>query len=736
MKNTLMAYITPNIKALIIGYIFLTCVFASAKESVMEETFKNPPNEYRMLQIIHHYYDKDLAKNYKKLGLGGVVANVSFNDYLESESAWDNFIKCLNDFREQGLLFWIYDEKGYPSGKAGGLTLKDHPEFEALGVLFAKTEGKGTIRHKIPVSEKITSPPLSIVAVPILNDKYDLTKKVDLTDKFKQGESEIVWNAPDGKWCIMSFHISKIYEGTHCVTNYSDTLPYINIIDRDAVARFIHLTHDAYKQRCGDAIRDYVQAFFTDEPSLMTLYLKKEEGLLPPIPWSNSFREDFRKHNGYDIVPDLPHLFVDCGEDTVYKRLQFWKEVSKLIEENFYGQIQDWCHANGTKSSGHALWEEHLSWHVGFEGDLYRDLRRMDIPGIDILSSNPTQHVHARHIPIPKFVSSVTHLAGKELCMSETSSFIQIMTKQPCSFEQRIGTINWQYALGLTCITSYYRLLDEFKFKDGELNVFNEHIGRLGFMLTGGRHIADIAVFYPIHSLWGEYIPTNDIAQSFNLSEKAKRINNEFSEVSCELLANQMDFDYIDDQAILESQTADGKIKVANESFSILILPNAYVIPADVYKKVETFVNSGGSLIALGGLPDTGMTKDETKIINEISQRLKKSNKVIIAKNVPDVIESSKKVLDLDLSLNNPCKELMYAHRQKDGKDIYFISNSLDKSISREITFRCTGKTSIWHPTTGDIKPIEGREENGKTVIRLDLKPFEGVFIVFNDERI
>lgn len=695
----------------------------------MEETFKNPPNEYRMLQIIHHYYDKDLAKNYVKLGFGGVVANVSFNDYLESEFAWATFIECLNDFREQGLLFWIYDEKGYPSGKAGGLVLRDNPEFEALGVLFAHTEGTGTIHHKIPVKERITSPPISIIAVPILNGKYDLTKKVDLTAHFRQGESDIVWDAPDGKWSIMSFHVSRMYEGTHCVTNYSDPLPYINIIDRDAVARFIHLTHDAYKQRCGDAIKDYVQAFFTDEPSLMTLYLKKDEGLLPPIPWSHSFREDFRNRMGYDIVPELPHLFVDCGEDSVYKRLQFWKVVSELIEENFYGQIQDWCHANGTASSGHALWEEHLSWQVGFEGDLYRDLRRMDIPGIDLLSSNPVQLARSTQIPIPKFISSVTHLTGKDLCMSETSSFIQSMNKLPCSFEQRIGTINWQYVLGLTTVTSYYGLKE---FKDGELNIFNEHIGRLGFMLTGGKHIADIAVFYPIHSLWGEFIPTDDIAQSFRLSKKAKRINSEFGEVSHELLANQLDFDYLDDQAVLESQIEDGSMKITGEAFNCMILPNAYVMPAEVYKKIEEFVNSGGSLIVLGGLPDTGMTRDETRIVREISQRLKKSGKIALVENVSDVIKSVKEFSDADLSLDASCGELHYVHRQKDGKDIYFLSNSLDESISREITFRCTGDTSIWHPTTGEIRSINGREENGKTVIKLDLEPFEGVFIVFD----
>lgn len=712
-----------------IVYIFL-CAFVTAKEINMEELFKNPPYEYRMLQIIHHYYDKDLAKNYDLLKYGGVVANVSFDNYLESEEAWDKFLDCFNSFREKGMVFWIYDERGYPSGKAGGLTLRDHPEYEALGVLFAKTEGKGTIKHKMPVGEKILDP-ISVIAVPVSGDNYDMAKKIDITDKVQKGQDEISWDAPDGKWCIMSFNLGYMYEGTHCVVNYSDPLPYINIMDRDAVARFIELTHEAYKQRCGDAIKDYVKAFFTDEPSLMTLYLKKQEGLFPPIPWCWDFPEQFKLRYGYDIIPKLPHLFMNIDEKTDYIRLHFWKVVSELIEENFYGQIQDWCQANGTESSGHALCEEQLFWHAAFEGDLYRDLRRMDIPGIDMLSSNPTQLARARCIPVPKFLSSVTHLAGRKLCMSETSSHVQTMGKLPCSFEQRIGTINWQYVLGLTCVTSYYGL-KEFDLEKGELNIFNDHIGRLGVMLTDGKHIADVAVFYPIQSFWREYIPTGDIAYSAPYGEKAQRINNEFGSVSAELLANQRDFDYIDDQAILEGDVNAGALNVAGESFKCIVLPNTYVIPAGVYEKLEKFVSSGGFLVALGGLPEIGMTEEETVSVKSISQKLIMSDQVKIVKNVDDVLEAINKFVKPDLTLNKPCKELFYLHHQNNGKDIYFISNSLDESVSREITMNCTGKMSLWHPTTGEIKSINAEQKDNKTLIKIDLKAFEGVFIVFD----
>ena len=57
-------------------------------------------------------------------GFGGVVCNVSFDQYLESEAKWEAFTRAVNEAKKAGMALWLYDERGYPSGNAGGITLR------------------------------------------------------------------------------------------------------------------------------------------------------------------------------------------------------------------------------------------------------------------------------------------------------------------------------------------------------------------------------------------------------------------------------------------------------------------------------------------------------------------------------------------------------------------------------------------------------------------------------------
>lgn len=699
----------------------------------MRDTFLDPPKSVRMLQILHglgRYADDlpGLAALLDERGYGGAVVNVDFSDeYLDSDDDWRLFLQGLDELRQRGLVVWLYDEKGYPSLKAGGIVLRDHPEYEAIGLACVRTEGQGRITHALPDNHETDPAWVYTVALPVDgNRQHDLGRAVPTGIEPSADGKHLVFDAPEGRWAVFSFHLHVMYEGTHCVTNYSDKLHYPNILDADATRHFIEVTHDAYAAHLGDRLRDEVDAIFTDEPSLMTVYLKDTDSALPVVPWSRTFPDDFEARRGRPVWPALPALFVDCGEEGAYARVAFWRTVSELVEGNFYGQLENWCQAHGIASSGHALWEEHLFWQVGFEGDLYRDLRRMHVPGIDILSSDPESLARSQAIPIPKFVSSVTHLASRRQCMSETSSHSQRMAKRPVTFEQRVGAINWQYALGLNLITSYYGL-DEMPPED--MRRFNDHIGRLGALLTGGRHVADVAVYYPIAAAWAAYTPT-DKAQH-PPGDEIVRVHQVFAETCNVLLRHQRDFDIVDDQAILEAEIAGGTLRIGEEAFRCLVVPGAKVMSRDVFQAIGRFAAGGGCVLFVEPGPALGMSADETQAIAELWPGLldvKCLQPIRDVNLLPALLDES---CPPDVSLDEPCPTLFYCHRENEGRHIYFLANCSDEPVSRRVTFRCQGAPELWHPTTGEISDLACERDEGESTVNVALAPLEGLFVVF-----
>jgi len=149
-------------------------------------------------------------KKLKELGLGGIACNVDFKNYMLSEDNWDNLIRAVESCHEVGLVVWIYDEEGYPSGAAGGLVLKRNPAFEALALT------------------------------------YDNSQKEP-------------------------FALRAAYEHTHASNNFYAARRYPNLIDSRAVQCFIETTHDAYWNRLKKHFGKTIRALFTDEPSLMAV---------------------------------------------------------------------------------------------------------------------------------------------------------------------------------------------------------------------------------------------------------------------------------------------------------------------------------------------------------------------------------------------------------------------------------------------------------------------------------
>ena len=140
----------------IAGFSLLFCLAGQAEnltsiasgQSAPTADFAHPPAGSRILKIIHSWPDDPAAQDalIQRLagqGFGGVVCNVSFKEYLVSDAKWKAFTRAVEEAKKAGFALWLYDEKGYPSGTAGGIVLRGHPEWEARGLLISDAEVRG-----------------------------------------------------------------------------------------------------------------------------------------------------------------------------------------------------------------------------------------------------------------------------------------------------------------------------------------------------------------------------------------------------------------------------------------------------------------------------------------------------------------------------------------------------------------------------------------------------------------
>ncbi|MDQ2700598.1 MAG: hypothetical protein M3Y23_04645, partial [Actinomycetota bacterium] len=410
---------TPRIFVVSVLLALSSFHVARANDDPARRRFLEPPADARILKIIHGWPDDpkvqdDWIDRLSRQGFGGVVSNVSFTDYLQSEPRWKAFERAVGEARKAGWALWLYDERGYPSASAGGQVLKDHPEWEAEGLLVALAEtDDAVVLLDAPPGE-----PFLFVAFPERGGEIQGSEKIDLSESLRDGKLE--WRPPGpGRWRVLLVTRNRLYDGTHAETNYSDHIPYPNLLSPEPTRRFIELTHQAYADRLGADLGKTFEATFTDEPSLLSFLLRAKPYRV--LPWSPNLAGEFRKRRGYALEPIVPDLIVDGGLETGRHRHDFWLTIAELISENYFGQIQTWCREHKIPSGGHLFLEEGVAAHPTLYGDIFQCLRRMDAPGIDCLTSLPPK------VPwrSARLAASAGELEGNALVMSETSDHEQ-----------------------------------------------------------------------------------------------------------------------------------------------------------------------------------------------------------------------------------------------------------------------------------------------------------------------
>ncbi len=733
-------------------------------EKLTKENFKNPPKELGILPFWFWNGEMDekemewQMREYKSKGIPGFFIHGRFGEkigYL-SDTWFERTKFVVEKAKEIGIDVWIYDEMNWPSGTAERQVLKKYPHLKQKYLELVALNIDGPLFTFLEATDDRyvntgNSKPIAAFGCTDKEFRTSIEKLIDLTPNLSFN-SVIPWEAPEGKWRLLYFLEKEV--------DY-----YIDTMNPESTNRFLEITHEGYKKAVGKDFGTIVPGFYTDEPAMHYYHVGMINHV---IPWTAQMFKIFREKRGYDLKPFLPALYLDMGQKTAQIRYDFWRTLTEQYSETYYKRIRDWCEENGVLFTGHLLFEEWLRLHARCEGNIFKYLKHMHIIGVDHLypkigsKKEPDQHVAL------KLGSSAAHHFGSTRLLCESMGG----TYWDCTLERMKWIANWEYVLGVNLFNNhgYHYSIEGERKRDWPPSQFYHHtwwkyydqftsyMARLGHILSGGRHVAKLLVLYPINSIWTNYKPQKK-------DRISKVIENNFNDLTDTLLRLHYDFDYVDEDILIDAKVKGNKIRIKDEEFEVIILPPLTHIKKASFEVLKKFVNGGGKIIGDTILPFEFLETNANGAVEEIKNLFKhdplellkefeggknssktritgKDNVFLlrskgISKNEwrSDLQKVLHKCVIPDVTINN--EEVFYLHRVKDNYDIYFLVNTSQRYLGKvEITFEKTGKPEIWDPDKGDITPVYVYKiEKDRLKIDLNFSSSESHIIIINNKK-
>lgn len=717
--------------------IAATCLLLAemGQAQIDNQAFNNPPKASRPIPLWfwnNTTVDGDsLVVEFQRFtsndGYGGCAIlpfGQNFKPKYLSEEYFSLYGKIIKEAGKAGLQMSLYDEYGFPSGSIGAINADGVPRLmnkypnasvKRLDKVEYPVASGSTFRQAIPTGGKL----MAAVAMDTLTKQ-----RISLSPFIKGGQVD--WKVPVGSWKVLFFVCVK------------DGDPNVDYLDPEAVKLFIKETHDEYYKRFPESFGTVITETFFDEP---TMY--RAQGRM----WTDQFNEKFKAR--YKFSPELyyPALWYDIGEDTQSARNYLFGFRSVLYSEGFMKTIGEWAARHGIQSTGHQDQEEVLN-PVSVSGDLMLCGKFMDIPGIDKIGGDRPAELFY------KVISSSANNWDKQLVMSETYGAmgnISAKTMYEIAMDQYTKGINVLIPHAVWYNDKDVTFLPELSYRNElyrkELPGFNQFLSRLNYLLRKeGRHVADIAMMYPIESLQGDHY-LDGPEEFYNGGVKIP--NTDYIAVAS-LLSDTLgkDFTYLHPEVLnLKCKVKGATLCLDNvinkEKFRVLIVPGMKTISLANLRKIEAFYKAGGQVLFTTQLPSLSVEFGKSDQVREIVSRMLSSQSKAKGKasfipqptsqSLRNTLAEGSFVYDVDFPEGN---ELRYIHKVCDNQSIYYFANLKVTPYRAEVQLRDHIIPRLMDPRTGKTVAAEYRHETRKgekiTVVNLSLDANASMFVVEN----
>ena len=627
-------------------------------------------------------------------GMGGFFMHAReglITEYMGPE--WMKAVRLSVDrAKEKGLIAYMYDEDRWPSGFASGKVPAMSVDYRQKGLLVLESDTP-LAHEKIRENGDL----LRIFEAVFDGDNLSSFKPVD--------------TAPQSPGGTLLYFVM----GTAQPTEWFNGQTYIDTLNPAAVDAFIKVTHEEYKKVIGDEFGKVVPAIFADEPEL----LARRHFSYDVVPWTGALPDTFKKTYSYDILDNLPLLFFD-GPGAAPVRLDFWTTATEMFRDAFFKRIYEWGEANDVEFTGHLMLEDTLMSQIWRIGAAMPHYEYMQFPGMDHLGRNIDNLLTAKQ------VSSVAHQFSRPLILTELYG----CSGWNLSFENMKWIADWHYVLGVNFMNqhlSWYSMRGARK-RDypttiqyqspwwNDYHVVADYMRRATYATAQGRFVAETLVLHPINAAWAAYTPSGkgDVSD----------LHDHFNSLLYTLTGNQVDYD-LGDEIIISRHGAvrDGKFVVKDAAYSVVVIPDMYVMRASTMELLKEFLAQGGTVVAIGN--------KEYRPHGESPEKL---DGAVVAADIDDAIKKLDGVLDRHVMVtgkNGAATNNLFLHqRDIDGALFLFFANTdQDNGIDVDVRIPAKGRVDRWNLFDGAVSPEEYQADEDCVSLSLHFEPAGSVLL-------
>jgi len=484
---------------------------------------------------------------------------------------WRLFRGACEDAERLGIKLWFYDQLGFSGANLQGELVKAEPLFagQTLGRMVQDMSAPGMLR--CPTA----GTPIAAAAVPL--DSDGRCAGAPMVVPLRDGQ--VAWTASGSHRVMLFYHTTRGFD-------------YFSPV---ACQRLVATVHEAFEEHVGDLFGRVIAGSFQDE--------------LPALPtWSRDFPERFRARCGYDLAPSLALLWGE-GNDlgaVAQVRGDYHATRAALAEDAFFKPLHSWHEERGLLCG----FDQQHPARAGFpvEGvQLYADYLRthrwFSAPGSDH-HGEAKMHASLAHLyDRPRVWIEAFHSSGWGGTLEETFDWLlpwlragaTLYDPHAVYYSTRGGW--WEWAPPATDWRQpYWR----------HYNVFARAISRLCGALMVGHHVCDIGVLYPNATVQAGLSPDGPDAMAQAAHDTYLRLVGimHWAKVELGVLDRlRRDYDVLDDASVQRGEARDGRLRIGEESFAVIILPSCVVVEEETAARLVAFVEAGGLLVAAGARP-------------------------------------------------------------------------------------------------------------------------------------